>query len=151
MDQASAILGLSAIALFKDAMAFVRDDKNFLLMATKNGTIKKTDLTAYSRPRAGGIKGIVFMPLTTPKQKIKKVHDFGGENIKIKLIGDSFDETKQMFTLKNRGKYETGFRFTFDGKDMSEFFNISNRIFVIKFSLKKVIQSKILFFICYKN
>lgn len=33
------------------------DDK-FLLMLTKNGIVKKTSLSAYSRPRRGGIKGI---------------------------------------------------------------------------------------------
>jgi len=42
------------------------------------------------------IKGIIFMPITTPKQKIRKVVDFGGENIKIELVGDSFDQTKQI-------------------------------------------------------
>jgi len=60
-----------------------------------------------------GIKGIVFMPLTTPKQKIKKVHDFGGENIKIKLIGDSFDETKQI-ALDYSNKYKKTFIHPFD-------------------------------------
>ena len=32
----------------------------FLVMATKNGTIKKTALTAYSNPRKGGIIGITL-------------------------------------------------------------------------------------------
>ena len=31
------------------------DPGHFILMATKNGTIKKTDLMAFSRPRTGGI------------------------------------------------------------------------------------------------
>ena len=31
---------------------------HYLMMATKNGLIKKTELSAYSRPRAGGIIGI---------------------------------------------------------------------------------------------
>ena len=31
---------------------------SFVLMATKNGMVKKTDLMAYSRPRAGGILAI---------------------------------------------------------------------------------------------
>jgi DNA gyrase subunit A len=31
------------------------DDKHFLIMATKKGVVKKTNLAAYSRPRAGGI------------------------------------------------------------------------------------------------
>ena len=33
-------------------------DNRFLLFATENGTIKKTELSAYSNPRAGGIIGI---------------------------------------------------------------------------------------------
>jgi len=34
------------------------DDKNFIVMATKNGTIKKSSLTAFSNPRRGGIIAI---------------------------------------------------------------------------------------------
>ncbi|MBR9677574.1 DNA gyrase subunit A [Candidatus Woesearchaeota archaeon] len=34
------------------------DDNHYLLMATKNGVIKKTSLSAYSRPRKGGIIAI---------------------------------------------------------------------------------------------
>ena len=37
------------------------------------------------------IFGKIFMPLTTPKQKIRQVRVFGGEFIEIILIGDSFD------------------------------------------------------------
>ncbi len=33
-------------------------DDRYLLFATENGTVKKTELTAYSNPRAGGIIGI---------------------------------------------------------------------------------------------
>ena len=38
------------------------------------------------------IKGTVFMPNTTPSIKVKKVREFGGEFITIKLIGDSYDD-----------------------------------------------------------
>ena len=34
----------------------------FILMATRNGTVKKTDLMAYSRPRVGGIIAIDLVP-----------------------------------------------------------------------------------------
>ncbi|MCJ7508211.1 MAG: DNA gyrase subunit A, partial [candidate division Zixibacteria bacterium] len=34
------------------------DDKHYVIMATKNGTIKKTVLSAYSNPRKGGINAI---------------------------------------------------------------------------------------------
>ena len=35
---------------------------NYVLMATRAGLVKKTDLMAYSRPRAGGIIAINLMP-----------------------------------------------------------------------------------------
>ncbi|MEZ5870884.1 MAG: threonine ammonia-lyase IlvA [Nitratireductor sp.] len=37
-------------------------------------------------------KGIVFMPVTTPQQKIMKTAGFGSPNVEIRLVGDSFDE-----------------------------------------------------------
>ncbi len=39
-----------------------------------------------------GIKGRIFMPTTTPKQKIKQVRMFGKDYIEIILIGDTYDE-----------------------------------------------------------
>ena len=39
-----------------------------------------------------GIKGVIFMPEITPKQKIKQVNMFGGDNIEIILVGDTFDD-----------------------------------------------------------
>jgi threonine dehydratase len=38
------------------------------------------------------IKGAIYMPAITPKQKINQVKMFGGEYIEIILIGDTFDE-----------------------------------------------------------
>jgi threonine dehydratase len=38
------------------------------------------------------IKGYVFMPQVTPKQKISRVKNFGKEWIKIELVGNSYDE-----------------------------------------------------------
>ncbi len=38
------------------------------------------------------IKGVIYMPAITPKQKITQVRMFGGSNIEIVLIGDTFDE-----------------------------------------------------------
>ncbi|KYK25775.1 DNA gyrase subunit A [Euryarchaeota archaeon SM23-78] len=38
------------------------DDKHYLLFATKNGLVKKTKLSAYSRPRKGGIIAINLNP-----------------------------------------------------------------------------------------
>jgi threonine dehydratase len=38
------------------------------------------------------IQGVIYMPAITPKQKINQVRMFGGSNIEIVLIGDTFDE-----------------------------------------------------------
>ena len=40
-----------------------------------------------------GAKGTIFMPVTTPKQKIDKTRIFGGDSIEIVLTGDYFDQT----------------------------------------------------------
>jgi threonine dehydratase len=40
-----------------------------------------------------GAKGTIFMPVTTPQQKIDKTRMFGGDSIEIRLIGDYFDRT----------------------------------------------------------
>lgn len=46
---------------------------------------------AYSCRRLN-IKGVVFMPVITPRQKINQTKMFGEENIEIKLVGDTFDD-----------------------------------------------------------
>ena len=46
---------------------------------------------AYSCQKLG-IQGTIFMPSTTPSQKIKQVKMFGKEFIEVKLTGDSFDD-----------------------------------------------------------
>ncbi|MBZ4020911.1 threonine dehydratase [Rhodobacter sp. TJ_12] len=40
-----------------------------------------------------GVKGTIFMPVTTPQQKIDKTRVFGGEAVEIVLTGDYFDQT----------------------------------------------------------
>ncbi|MBI5856610.1 MAG: threonine ammonia-lyase [Sphingobacteriales bacterium] len=50
------------------------------------------------------VKGIVFMPIITPKQKISQTKMFGENNIEIKLIGDTFDDcavAAKKFTEEN--------------------------------------------------
>jgi threonine dehydratase len=46
---------------------------------------------AYSCSKLG-IKGVIFMPVVTPNQKIDKVKKFGGEFVEVVLVGDTFDE-----------------------------------------------------------
>ncbi|WP_415182501.1 threonine ammonia-lyase IlvA [Phaeovulum sp.] len=40
-----------------------------------------------------GVKGTIFMPVTTPQQKIDKTRTFGGDTIEIVMTGDYFDQT----------------------------------------------------------
>ncbi len=50
------------------------------------------------------IKGVIYMPAITPKQKITQVKMFGGQNTEIVLIGDTFDECQShalAFTQEN--------------------------------------------------
>jgi len=37
------------------------------------------------------INGLIYMPSTTPKQKIKQVKMFGKENVEVRLTGDTYD------------------------------------------------------------
>lgn len=38
-------------------------------------------------------KGVIFMPVTTPEQKIRKTRLFGGDWVEVQLVGDYFDDT----------------------------------------------------------
>ncbi len=38
------------------------------------------------------IKGVIFMPEITPKQKVKQTYMFGGDNVEVILVGDNFDD-----------------------------------------------------------
>ncbi len=40
-----------------------------------------------------GVRGTIFMPVTTPQQKIDKTRMFGGGAVEIRLTGDYFDQT----------------------------------------------------------
>jgi len=41
------------------------------------------------------IRAVIFMPTTTPQQKIAQVLFFGGDYVKIELVGDTFDAAAQ--------------------------------------------------------
>jgi threonine dehydratase len=43
--------------------------------------------------RHNGVHGTIFMPVTTPRQKIDKTRTFGGDAVEIVLTGDYFDQT----------------------------------------------------------
>ncbi|KAA3616997.1 MAG: threonine dehydratase [Calditrichaeota bacterium] len=73
---------------------------------------------AYSCRKAE-IQGTIFMPVTTPQQKIKQVKMFGREYITIKLTGDSFDEAyKESVTFAE--KNNAPFIHPFDDKKVIE-------------------------------
>lgn len=62
---------------------------------------------AYSCNKLG-IRGTIFMPVPTPKQKIEQVKMFGGEHTEIRLIGDTFDDASreaQAFCLAQKATY----------------------------------------------
>ena len=40
-----------------------------------------------------GVKGTIFMPVTTPQQKIDKTRMFGGDAVTVRLTGDYFDQS----------------------------------------------------------
>ena len=51
------------------------------------------------------VKGVVFMPIITPKQKVHQTRMFGEDNIEIRLIGDTFDDcavAARKFTEENQ-------------------------------------------------
>ncbi|MFV0385499.1 threonine ammonia-lyase IlvA [Paracoccus sp. (in: a-proteobacteria)] len=66
-----------------------------------------------------GVKGTIFMPVTTPKQKIDKTRVFGGDAIEIVLTGDYFDQTlaaSQAFALDHGAQFLS----PFDAQDIIE-------------------------------
>lgn len=58
---------------------------------------------AYSCKKLN-VKGVVFMPIITPKQKVNQTKMFGEEYVEVKLVGDTFDDcavAAKNFTEKN--------------------------------------------------
>ncbi|MBU2327286.1 MAG: pyridoxal-phosphate dependent enzyme, partial [Alphaproteobacteria bacterium] len=59
-----------------------------------------------------GVEGVVFMPVTTPQQKIQKTRIFGGDAIEIRLVGDYFDDclrAAQAFCVEAGGHFLSPF------------------------------------------
>jgi len=66
-----------------------------------------------------GVSGAIFMPVTTPQQKILKTRMFGGDQVEIHLVGDYFDDTlasAQAFCTETRGHFLS----PFDDEDVIE-------------------------------
>ncbi|WP_331374298.1 threonine ammonia-lyase [Sinorhizobium chiapasense] len=90
---------LSPVRSYKIRGAF-----NFFRKALAAGAAGKTFVCASAGNHAQGfafvcrhfaVPGVVFMPVTTPQQKIDKTRMFGGEFITIRLVGDIFDQCYQ--------------------------------------------------------
>ncbi len=55
-----------------------------------------------------GIKGYIFMPNPTPKQKVKQVKMFGKEYVEIELVGDTFDDAyakAQAYCIEQKAQF----------------------------------------------
>ena len=66
-----------------------------------------------------GVGGVIFMPVTTPQQKIEKTRIFGGDMVEIRLVGDYFDDTlaeAQEFCAQEGGHFLA----PFDDEDVIE-------------------------------
>ena len=70
-----------------NAMRKLPDQKHFVCASAGNAAQGMAFMCAHF-----GVQGNVFMPVTTPQQKIQKTQMFGGDNVEITLIGDYFDE-----------------------------------------------------------
>ncbi len=67
--------------------------------------------------RTLGVKASVYMPVTTPQQKIEQVKMFGGEQVELVLVGDTFDEAQQQaFAYSDQQNYP--FIHPFDDPDI---------------------------------
>src|SRR6056297_2936793 len=59
-----------------------------------------------------GVRGVIFMPVTTPQQKIQKTRMFGGDTVDIHLVGDYFDVTlkaAQEYSARENGHFLSPF------------------------------------------
>ena len=66
-----------------------------------------------------GCRGVIFMPVTTPQQKIQKTRMFGGDAVEIRLTGDYFDDclkAAQAFCAEAGGHFLS----PFDDEDVIE-------------------------------
>lgn len=65
------------------------------------------------------IKGLIFMPVTTPAQKIQQVRMFGRDYVEIQLVGDTFDASNAE-ALKYSQKQRIDFVHPFDDQQIIE-------------------------------
>jgi len=73
---------------------------------------------AYSCSKLG-IFGKIYMPATTPKQKIRQVEMFGKENIEVDLKGDTYDDSYTL-AVEDCRKNDMTFIHPFDDSEIIE-------------------------------
>ncbi|GAB2795453.1 threonine ammonia-lyase IlvA [Rhabdobacter roseus] len=69
--------------------------------------------------RKMGVKGAIFMPTTTPAQKIKQVGMFGKEWVDIQLVGDTYDDAYHA-ALQYQTTHDATFVHPFDDLQVME-------------------------------
>lgn len=65
------------------------------------------------------VKGVIYMPGTTPRQKVKQTEMFGGQWVEVVLKGDTFDDSFKN-ALKHGKKYGQVFIHPFDDEKVIE-------------------------------
>lgn len=103
-----------AFNFFRKALARVRADAKFVCASAGN----HAQGFAFACQHFG-VTGTIYMPVTTPKQKIRKTQVFGGSYIDIRLEGDIFDQCNE---AARAFAEETGAHFVppFDHPDIVE-------------------------------
>lgn len=79
-----------AYNFFRKALLMAPENKRFVCASAGN----HAQGFAFACQKFG-VEGVVYMPVTTPQQKINKTRVFGAGRVRIKLIGDIFDESNQ--------------------------------------------------------
>ena len=64
-------------------------------------------------------KGVIYMPITTPKQKVDQTKMFGGEWVEVVLKGDTFDDSFKS-SMKHAEKFGLVFIHPFDDEKVIE-------------------------------
>jgi threonine dehydratase len=79
----------------------IRGAHNFMRRSLETSPDTRSFVCASAGNHAQGLafvcrhfnkQGVIFMPVTTPQQKIDKTRLFGGPNVEIRLVGDFFDD-----------------------------------------------------------
>ena len=97
--------------------------KSLTTTQTKNGIVcasagNHAQGVAYSCNTLG-IHGIIYMPSTTPKQKVKQVKMFGKDQVEVILVGDTYDDAYNA-AMEDCKKSHKAFIHPFDDKKVIE-------------------------------